>query len=246
MASFKDHYSDRAAQYSASRPTYPRALGAAISQYVPGHTLAWEAGCGSGQITGLLSSRFRRVAATDASAPQLAHALRHPNVRYWCATAERSGLRARSVDLAISAQAAHWFDLPAYYAEVRRVTRPGSVLCLVTYGIVRVGTEIDRLLNEFEHQVIKPWWPPERCHVEEGYASFPFPFRELEDPGLEMSAEWTYGQFFAYLRTWSAVRAMEMSGGDEAVRSFGRRLAGAWGSGPRPVRWPLTVRAGRV
>ncbi|HSR70519.1 MAG TPA: class I SAM-dependent methyltransferase [Acidobacteriota bacterium] len=246
MASFKDHYSDRAAQYSASRPTYPRELGESISRMVARRRLAWEAGCGSGQVTVMLSGFFQRVAATDASALQLAQAQRHANVRYWCALAESSGLRAGSADLAISAQAAHWFDLPAYYAEVRRVTRPGGLICLVTYGIVRAGAEVDPLLEEFEHQVIQPWWPPERHHVEEGYAGFPFPFRELEDPGLEMAVEWTFGEFFGYLRTWSAVRALEMSQGPEEVESFGRRLERAWGAGARSVRWPLTVRAGRI
>ena len=39
-----------------------------------------------------------------------------------------------SVDLVLVAQAAHWFDLPAFYAEVARVLRPGGVLAVWSSG----------------------------------------------------------------------------------------------------------------
>src|SRR5207249_7256547 len=121
---FQDHFSDKAAGYAAYRPVYPPALVDALAALAPGRGLAWDAGCGSGQLSLLLAQRFDRVIATDASADQIAHATAHPKVEYRCAPAEASGLADGIADLAVAAQAAHWFDLPDYYAEVRRVAPP--------------------------------------------------------------------------------------------------------------------------
>jgi len=44
--------------------------------------------------------------------------------------------RTAAVDLATAAQAAHWFDCPAYYAEVRRVTGRRGSFALVSYGVL--------------------------------------------------------------------------------------------------------------
>src|SRR2546425_2341275 len=98
--------------------------------------LAWDAGCGSGQLSVLLAERFARVIATDASPEQIAQATPHRKVAYAVAPAEASGLPPRAADLAVAAQAAHWFDLAAYYAEVRRGGRPGAGVGLVGYGLV--------------------------------------------------------------------------------------------------------------
>ena len=66
--------------------------------------------------------------ATDASAEQIALATPASNVEYRVAPAEASGLGDAAVDLVSVAQALHWFDLDAFYAEVRRVTVPGGVI----------------------------------------------------------------------------------------------------------------------
>lgn len=125
QASFKDHFSSAAAGYAAHRPTYPAELASFLASIAPRHDVVWDAGCGSGQLSTLLVDRFTRVVATDASAAQIANATPHPRVEYRCASAEASGLPDGIADLAVVAQAVHWFDLDRYYAEVRRVTRPG-------------------------------------------------------------------------------------------------------------------------
>src|SRR5439155_16820661 len=112
---FKNHFSDRAAAYAARRPTYPPALAEFLAEVAPRRELAWDSGCGSGQLSVLLAGRFEQVIATDASAEQIAQARPHPKVRYAQAPAEASGLPAAVVDLAVAAQAAHWFDLAGYY-----------------------------------------------------------------------------------------------------------------------------------
>lgn len=245
---FHDHFSERAAAYAAHRPSYPEALGDLLASLSPGRELAWDAGCGSGQATALLASRFARVVGTDASAAQLERAVGAPNVEYRRATADASGLPEASVDLALAAQAAHWFDLDAYYAEVSRVARPGGLVALATYGVVRIDPEVDAVLEPFYWEILRGFWPPERRHVEDGYRSLPFPFAELEPPPLEMVADWTLPALLGYVRTWSAVRALEKAGGGEALETLQSALAAVWGqpATPHRVRWPLSLRLGRL
>ena len=57
---------------------------------------------------------------------------------YRVAPAEASGLDDASCDLVVAAQAAHWFDLPRYWAEVARVLKPGGLAALVGYGLLRI------------------------------------------------------------------------------------------------------------
>jgi SAM-dependent methyltransferase len=245
---FKDHFSDRAAAYAAHRPTYPSALVDFLARVAPDRRVAWDSGCGSGQLSVLLAARFDHVIATDASTEQLAQAAPHPGVEYRCATAEASGLPSGFADLAVAAQAAHWFDLDRYYAEVRRVTRPRGVVAFVTYRLPVIDRSIDAVIRRFYSDVVGPYWPPERRHVEEGYRSLAFPFAELEAPELEIRERWALDHLLGYVETWSATRALVKAHGRRPVAAFREELASVWG--PRATRhsvsWPLTLRVGRV
>jgi SAM-dependent methyltransferase len=245
--SWKDHFSERAAGYARHRPQYPAALVDFLAGVAPARRLAWDAGCGSGQLSVSLAERFERVVATDACAKQIARAEPHSKVAYRCAKAEASGLPDGVVDLAAAAQAAHWFDLDAYYAEVRRVARSGAIIALVSYGWLRAGEDVDPILRRFHSHVLRPYWPPERAHVEDGYRSLPFRFEEVPAPDLEMQAEWTLEALLGYVTTWSAVRALEAAGAGEVLTAFRHDLTDAWGASPvRTIRWPLALRVGRV
>ena len=135
MATFKDHFSASAAGYAVHRPRYPDALVDFLAEQAPGHKLALDAGCGTGQLSVLLARRFRRVIATDASARQIEEAEPHPGIEYRVAPAEQSGLEDGSADLFTVAQAAHWFELSSFYEEVRRILRPGGSLIITTPNI---------------------------------------------------------------------------------------------------------------
>ena len=245
---FKDHFSEIAAAYAAHRPSYPAALIDFLARLAPERRLAWDAGCGSGQLSVLLAGRFDRVVATDASAEQIARAALHPKVEYRCGPAGVSGLPVGVVDLATAAQAAHWFDLPAYYAEVRRVTRSGGIVALISYGVVTADAAVDAVIQPFYRDVLASYWPPERRHVDDGYRSLPFPFEELATPACEIRLDWRLEDLVGYVGTWSAVWALERAEGPGPLASFHRELAHAWGAPAtaRTVRWPLALRVGRV
>ena len=248
MSDFKDHFSSTATGYAAHRPVYPRAVAEALAERSPGRGLAWDAGCGSGQLSVVLGEVFGEVAATDASAAQIAAATPHPHVRYTLAPAERSGLPGGSVDCAVAAQAAHWFDLDAYYREVRRVGRPGALVALVTYAVMQVDPAVEDVIAHFYWKTLEGHWPAERRLVEEGYRSLPFPFDPVEAPPLALEHRWSAEQLLGYVGTWSAVQSLRKAGRGSELERFGQEVRKAWGdpATPRIIRWPLSLRLGRV
>lgn len=247
VAEFKDHFSALAADYASFRPRYPARLFADLAAVCPGHDQAWDCATGNGQAAEGLAVHFSAVLATDASAAQLAAASGPANVRFAVAPAEASGLPDASVDLILVAQAAHWFDLPAFYAEAARVLRPGGVLALLTYSGVRINAALDPLLREFHQVTVGPYWPPERAHVENDYRSLPFPWPELAFPAQEMTAEWTLDQLIGYLGTWSATARYREQTGSDPLPLLRSRLLPVWGAAGQvlTVRWPLPLRIGR-
>lgn len=248
MTGFKDHFSEDSAGYAAHRPTYPTALVEYLADSAPDTGLALDCGCGTGQLSVRLATRFARVVATDASAAQIAQARAHSRIAYRIAPAERSGLGPGEADLVTVAQAAHWFDLPAFYAEVRRVARPHAVVALITYGVLHVEGAAEAVVQRFHRDTIGPYWPAERRHVEDGYRSLPFPFREIAAPPLAIELSWRLSDLLGYVATWSAVGEARRGLGLDPLAGLATELAEVWGDPEtaRTVRWPLSLRVGRV
>ena len=246
--SFTDQFSDRSPQYARARPDYPAALFSALATLSPGRELAWDAGTGNGQAAVGLARHFTRVLATDPSAAQLAEARAEPRISYRQARDGDSGLAGRSADLITVAQAAHWFDLDAFYQEALRVLRPGGVLALWCYGLCRITPEIDAVIERFYTETIGPWWPPERRHVEAGYHTLSFPLAESAFPQSDMQHRWTLTQLIDYVGTWSAVAANRNQGGTDPLPALTEALRPLWGrpDARRMIRWPLHGRLGRL
>lgn len=247
-AGFKDHFSTRSAGYAAFRPGYPDALFDWLATQCPARDVAWDCATGSGQAAIPLAGRFRRVIATDASRAQIEQAAEGSGVEYRVAPAEASGLEPRSVDLVTVAQALHWLERPRFYAEVRRVSRPGAIVAAWCYTSLRIGLELDRILLAFYDGTVGPYWPPERRHVDAGYRTLEFPFSELEPPEFRMVSHWPLAALIGYLRTWSAVIRYEAERGADPVASLEAELAAHWGDPltPREIVWPLRLRVGRL
>jgi SAM-dependent methyltransferase len=246
--SFKDHFSPLASVYAGFRPTYPDTLLDYVAGLCAKRESAWDCACGSGQATLALAKRFDRVLATDASAKQLAGAPTHPRVSYHVSPAEDSGLEAESMDLVAVAQAAHWFDLTRFYAEVQRVLRTDGVLALWSYGPLHVESEeVDALVQRFYSETVGPFWPPERRLVDEGYRHLPFPYPQIPPPPLQMQQAWSFSRLMGYLRTWSATARYVQQHGKDPVLELEARLEPLWGDAQRErlVSWPLALLTGR-
>ena len=246
---FHDHFSGVAAKDADFRPHYPAELFDYLATLAPKDSTVWDCATGNGQAALDLAARFDRVIATDASKEQIAAATAHAKVQYRVVPGEQSGLADGSAALVTVAQAMHWFDLPKFYAEVKRVLRPGGALAVWAYGINEVeGAAVNVLVQDYYANVVGPYWPPERKLVEEGYRTVPFPFAEITPPPFRMEARWTREQLIGYFSTWSATNRFIKAKGFNPLETMAAELGKVWGDADeaRLVTWPLPVRVGRV
>jgi SAM-dependent methyltransferase len=249
VGGFSDHFSNVAPQYAEFRPRYPVELYDFIVGHSPGRRRAWDCGTGSGQAALALAEYFSEVIATDASEEQIRYAALHPRVSYRVAPAEHSGLKEDSVDLVTVAQALHWFDIPAFFAEARRVLRGHGLIAVWAYDHLETSDgPLDDRLRILHATVLGPYWPPERRLVEEGYRYVDFPFAELTAPRFRIERELSLDELIGYLRTWSAARRYLVATQTDVVESAAEELRSLWGveGKTRRVRWPIYLRLGRA
>lgn len=244
-----DHFGVVASEYADFRPRYPDALFDWLAAQAASHALAWDCGCGNGQASVELAKRFSRVHATDISPDQIRLAEHFAGVEYVVASAEHSGLPKSCVDVITVAQALHWFNLPSFYDEVRRVGKPGALIAAWTYGVLETDhSDVNSVVQYFYRDIVGPFWPPERHHVETGYQTLEFPFASIATPRFTMTQYWTLPQLLGYFRSWSATaRYMNVHQTDPTV-ALEKALRPAWGEPlePRQICWPLSMRAARL
>ncbi len=240
------HFEEGGADYQRHRPNYPPELAQVLAAECANTYHALDVGCGTGQLSILLAEHFNVVTATDPSETQISNAVRRDNVRYRCEPAEKIILRDGCVDLVVAAQAAHWFDLPCFYAEATRVLHPSGALALVAYGVPTLDGVIGERFSHFYWYEIHKFWPDGRRHVEDGYRSLDFPFQERSLPPLTIERAWSLDDLVGYVSTWSATRRAREANSDQLIVRFTQELAELWGrrSNLRKIRWPITGRIG--
>lgn len=243
-----DHFTPVAGQYASFRPSYPDELFDWLAGIAPQRGMVWDCGAGSGQATVALAAHFKHVLGTDISAAQLAAAPALPNIEYRISPAEASNLPERSVDLVTVAQAMHWFDLPKFYAEVRRVLKPQGVLAAWGYNrLLLPHPALQECVDRFYEEKIGAYWPAERVHVENAYRDLPFPFARLDAPRFFLHKDWSREQLLGYLRSWSAVGRFKATNGYDPVDALAEEIAPYWPAGlTMKVEWPLFMHAGRA
>ena len=242
-------FSTVAREYANFRPGYPPELFAWLARVSPSREAVWDCGCGSGQASVPLAEHFAVVHATDVAPEQIAAAKPHAGVRYSVTPAGHSGLPARSVNLVTVAQALHWFDVAAFFAEARRVARPGALLAVWNYPRPQfVDAELDRRFFAFYSRVVGPYWPPERRHIEAGYKTLPFPFEEVEAPEFGIELHWNLDQVAGYVSSWSATARYRQALGTDPVPLLRESIEPAWPAGAAsvPIRMPIGLRVGRL
>ena len=247
--SSRNWFQEGGRNYALFRPEYPPALAAYLASISPGRQQAVDVGCGNGQLTLQLAEHFDSVIGVDPSQDQLKNAAAHERVTYLCTPAEGLPLNDGSADLITAAQAAHWFNLPRFYDEVRRVGRKTAVIALISYGVPRLApAALDERFSQFYWQEIGPFWPPERKLVDTGYADLPFPFTELSAPAFSIERLWGLGDFLGYISTWSATRRLIEAGQHDILDIFVADLSRLWGAAEhrRPVIWPINMRLGHL
>tara|TARA_Y100001937_G_scaffold128452_3_gene204827 strand:+ start:46221 stop:46976 length:756 start_codon:yes stop_codon:yes gene_type:complete len=248
LPNFKDHFSRQSEDYARFRPHYPDHLFQALGSLCADHSLAADIGTGSGQCAVRLADFFENVIALDPSENQVSKAQKHPSVRYAVAPAENTGCEAASADLITVAQALHWFEHEAFFQEAHRILRPGGLLAAFGYGHHFVEG-CQETMDQFYHNVVGPYWPPERESIEARYEDIIRPewLIPLEPPDVAMSASWNKKQLLGYISTWSAVQRYRDAMGHDPVKVLEESLRQCWPNADeeKTVRWPFFFVIGR-
>lgn len=208
----------QAQNYAKFRPVYPSALYSKIASSIRGNnkSLAIDVGCGTGQATVALADHFERVIGVDPSEVQLQHAATRPNVSYRVGQATQlPATQSGTVSAVTAAQAAHWFDIAIFHAEVDRVLQPGGCLALWTYGNFEIAhdeTLRHLVLKELYENVLgEKYWDERRLLVENRYRDIPLLADERPDSytgeritaGYDIEQEMAKEELVGYLRSWS-------------------------------------------
>ncbi|MCH2140621.1 MAG: class I SAM-dependent methyltransferase [Phycisphaerales bacterium] len=232
--------------YAQHRPVCPSALVEKIVSRCASRELAWEPGCGSGQVTRVLSPLIRRTVATDPAEQAIARAPELDGVTFAVGSASSVDLPDDCVDLIASGQSAHWFEPQAFAAEATRIGKKGAVVALWCYDRPRVMPAVDACIDQLYYEVLAGMWDRRRSYIDDRYRSLPFPFEEEPINVPQYEARWHVADMLAYLRTWSAVDAYAEVGCGDAVGVIEDELQTVWGDDARQVCWPVGIRAGRI
>ncbi len=244
----KDLFSHYSADYARFRPSYPTELFDFLVSLCTVHQTAWDAATGNGQIAICLADRFDQVLATDISENQLASAQPALNIQYAVGSAEAPDFPDHFFDLLTVGQAAHWFQFDAFYRSARRVLKPGGILALVGYNILRIDAPTDAIFNQLYQETLEGYWDPERQYVYDNYTTIPFPFEDIPLPEMDMTCSWNLEQLLGYLNTWSAVqRFIEQNGRSPLDEDFVAALRLFWADNEvKLVHFPIFARIARV
>lgn len=147
--------------YERGRPSYPPDAVAWIANHLhlgPDATVV-DLAAGTGKLTRLLTPTGADLVAVEPVEGMrrvLAAAL--PAVPVVAATAEALPFPAASLDAVTAAQAFHWFDADAAFAELARVLRPGGGVALVWNARDRTVAWVDRLWSVMDRvEKRAPW-----------------------------------------------------------------------------------------
>ncbi|HGM5392317.1 TPA: class I SAM-dependent methyltransferase [Serratia marcescens] len=241
-------FSEGGENYSRYRPNYTHELAEYLAGLAPDTRKALDVGCGTGQLTRLLSHFFTEVTGVDPSEEQLRSASAATGITYIHSTAESLPADFSGYNLITVAQAAHWFRLSDFYREVRRVAASDAIIALISYGVLNIEGMAGERFEQFYYNEIGRFWPAERKLVDSGYRDLSFPFEELKPPSFAIEASWNLQELLGYISTWSAVRQARQQGEFMIMEQFADDLAAIWGNpGERKkVFWPINMRIGRL
>ena len=243
----KDKFSAQAKQYQKFRPHYPALLYGFLYSKVQNFDAAWDCGTGNGQVAVELSEKFKKVYATDISGNQLKEASIRDNIIYSLSRAEETNFADNSIDLITAAQAVHWFDMDSFFKEAQRVAKPNAVVAIWGYNLLRISSEIDRIIDKLYSETLNTYWDVERKLIEDEYESIAFPFKEFEVPKFEIVVNWDFEQLLGYLNSWSSVQNFIEANGVNPIDEFRIQLSPFWaGNENKKIRLRVFARVGIV
>lgn len=234
MASALFTGSKHAMLYSKFRPSPPPDFIDSMIKYLQSKVSgelkqAVDIGCGTGQSTTVLAPHFEKIIGFDASEAQIESAKRNrslPNVTYKVGDCSKLPLPDSSVHLVTSSQAVHWFDLPQFFTEVKRILVLNGVMAVYGYWIpmpqaqdeeqnVKIANLID---EDFHEKALGKYWHEGRNILKNYYRDIFFPFKDIQRLNLVIQTESSLADYIGYLSTWSAYQKLFEEDNEKAER----------------------------
>ncbi|KAI0905262.1 S-adenosyl-L-methionine-dependent methyltransferase [Ustulina deusta] len=147
--------------YAAFRPAYPASVFRTVLDFhqlplVGNKTTLLDIGCGHGLIARAMSPHFQCVLALDPSSgmvKQARHMTDDAKISFHHGRAEDLSalVGPLSVDMAVSGQAAHWFDYSVVWQELARAMKPGGTIAFWGYvdGVLEGAKEATVIMEKF-------------------------------------------------------------------------------------------------
>jgi trans-aconitate 3-methyltransferase len=210
-----------------------------------------DLGTGHGLICRSLAGAFDKVLGTDPSQGMIMQAEsatrkdEYPNIDFVQASAESLPfLDDSSVDMVVAGQAAHWFDYPKLFKEMKRIVRPGGTLAFWAYTdhVFRGYPAASKLVHETAYGASKDllgsyWQQPGRSIVQNYLRDIKPPSvvweveRREYDPTVSMpqskegkivmEKRMTVAANMEYMRTWSSYHGWQEAHPEKKAKSAG-------------------------
>jgi len=200
-----------ATNYAKYRPDYPALVFEELMRrHKGGIHLAVDVGAGTGQASIPLTQYFDKVIAVDPS--QTVDTSQSEKLEFRRSVAEQIDfIPDAAVDLIVSAEAIHWFDLPRFWKECDRLLKSNGTLSFWGYGVPTLeNKEAEVLLQHFDRITLGKYWRPNRSHIEDCYVNIKpdqsyFPLGERW--GFSHTSTTSLASFIGHLDTWSHLAA---------------------------------------
>ena len=242
----KDNFSKQAELYAKYRPEYPQDLFDYILSNVKERQTAWDCATGNGQTAKELAKYFTDIYATDISQKQIDNAHIAPNIHYTIQPAEQTDFADDTFDLITVSQALHWFQFDKFFAEVKRVIKPGGYLAAWMYAGIRITPDINNLIKKHHSDTLAEFWDKERKLVDDNYAGIIFPFEEMKTPLFRIEYKWTLAELEGYLHTWSALQKFIKEKNYNPVDDLIKEISAFWTEEKMTIFFPVYLRMAKI
>lgn len=237
------NFANNAENYRRYRPDYPDQLFHYLAMLSDNHENAWDVATGNGQAAIGLAQSFSKVYASDISTRQLENAHQRKNIKYFVGRAEQCKFPDESMDIITVAQALHWFDIDKFFAEAKRILKPGGILAVWNYQLLQINHEVDAVIRHLYENVLKNYWPNQRETLENNFSDYQFPFQTIPTPDFKVEKTWTFDQVIGYLNSWSATQNYIQQEQKNPISQLSQKLIFAWcdTNHMKKVQWPIKL-----
>jgi len=218
-STFRSYGKDESKRYAQLRLAYhPSVYESVIAQHKSnGGKLdnLLDVGCGPGLATRDLAAYFNHGVGIDpgesmievAQSMDIKTATSEPVTFKLTSAEEMAGIEDNSIDVITAANAAHWFDMPAFWRRAAQVLRPGGSVALWTSGEMVAHSDtpnfvkINEAFKKWQKDYLEAHYGTGNFLVRDQYKSLVMPWDAIPqtepfDPASLFRKEWALDESF--------------------------------------------------